>query len=215
MRIVLILLLLANLTLYAYTRLDSGSGEAVLLQDQIQPDKIKLLTSQQVAALGPAKVAALADVCVEWGPFADSERTRALTDIEPLGLGKLLTQKRVEFDGGYWVTAGPFANRAAAETRVTELRKQGARDLAVADAGRGQFAVSFGTFRTEAAAVARAEELAALGIKLAKVQPRGTTITQTLLVVRDPQQPVVARLKDLQTQYPGTDVKVSTCERVT
>ncbi len=215
MRIVLILLLLANLTLYAYTRLDSGSSEAVLLQDQIQPDKIKLLSPQQVASLGPAKVAALADVCIEWGPFADPERARALADVEPLALGRLLTQKRVEFDNGYWVTAGPFSNRGAAETRVTEMRRQGAKDLAVADAGRGQFAVSFGTYRTEAAAVSRADELAALGINVAKVQPRGAAITQTLLVIRDPQQPVVSRLKDLQAQYPGTDVKIGTCERTT
>ncbi len=213
MRIVLILLLLANLTLYAYTRLDSGSGEALLLQDQIQPDKIKLLTPQQVATLGPAKVAALADVCIEWGPFSDSERTRALTDIDALALGRLLTQKRVEFENGYWVTMAPFPNRAAAETRVTDLRKQGVKDLSVADAGRGQFAVSFGTFRTEDAAVARAEELAVLGVKLAKVQPRGATISQTVLVVRDPQQPVVARLKELQGQYPGSEIKVGTCER--
>jgi len=154
-------------------------------------------------------------VCIEWGPFADPERTRALADVEPLALGRLLTQKRVEFDNGYWVTAGPFSNRGAAETRVTELRRQGAKDLAVADAGRGQFAVSFGTYRTEAAAVARADELAALGINVAKVQPRGAVITQTLLVIRDPQQPVVARLKDLQAQYPGTDVKVGACERTT
>ena len=214
MRIILILLLLANLTLYAYTRLDSGAGEAVLLQDQIQPDKIKLLTPQQVAALGPTKVAALADVCIEWGPFSDPDRTRALADVEPLGLGRLMSQKRVEFDGGYWVTMGPFPNRGAAETRLGELRRQGAKDVAVSDIGRGQFAVSFGTFRTEAAGVARADELATLGIKLAKVQPRGAAITQTFLVVRDPQQQVVARLKDLQTQYPGTEVKVGACERL-
>ena len=82
MRIVIVLLLLANFTLWAYTRLDTGNGEGVLLQDQIQPDKIKLLSPQQVAALGPAKVAALADVCVEWGPFSDPDRVRALADLE-------------------------------------------------------------------------------------------------------------------------------------
>jgi hypothetical protein len=47
MRTVLVLLLLANLTLFAYTRLDGGSGgEAVRLAEQVQPDKIKLLTPQ-------------------------------------------------------------------------------------------------------------------------------------------------------------------------
>lgn len=213
MRIVIILLLFANLTLYAYTRLDHGGGEAVLLQDQVQPDKIKLLTPQEVAALGPAKVAALADVCVEWGPFSDADRTRALAELEPLALGRLLSQKRVEFDSGYWVNMSPFATRAAAETRIADLRRQSVKDLAVADAGKNQFAVSFGVFRTEVAAVAYAEELARLGVKLAKVQRREQPIAQSLLVVRDPQQPVVARIKDLQAQYPGSEVKITACER--
>jgi hypothetical protein len=118
MRIVIILMVFANMAFFAYTWLDSGGGEAMLLQDQVQPDKIKLLTPQQVAALGPTKVAALADVCVEWGPFSDAERARALADLEPFALGRLLSQKRVEFDNGYWVNMGPFATRVAAETRI-------------------------------------------------------------------------------------------------
>ena len=90
MRILVFLLVLANLTLFAYTRLDSvGAGEGVRLNQQVQPDKIKLLTPQQVAALGPAKVAALADVCVEWGPLSDADRARALSRIEPLDLGNV------------------------------------------------------------------------------------------------------------------------------
>ena len=56
MRTLVILLLLANLTLFAYTRLDSGAGEGVRLKEQIRPDKIKLLTPQEVAALGPYKM---------------------------------------------------------------------------------------------------------------------------------------------------------------
>ena len=146
MRIVIVLLLLANVTLYLYTRLDTGGGEAVLLQDQVQPDKIKLLTPQQVAALGPAKVAALNDVCVEWGPFSDVDRSRALSDIEPLALGRLVSQKKVDFDNGYWVNMGPFATRPSAENRVAELRRQGLKEKSVADAPKGQFAISFGNF---------------------------------------------------------------------
>jgi hypothetical protein len=134
MRTVVLLLLLANLTLFGYTLLDSrGSGEAVRLKEQVRPDKITILTPQQVAALGPGKLAALADVCLEWGPLSDAERTRALGEVEGLQLGRLLTQRRVE--------------------------------------------------------------------------PRGPTF----LVVRDPQQAVVARLKDLQSQYPGSDLKVGSC----
>src|SRR5437899_2211896 len=57
MRIIVALLVLANLALFLYTRLDSlGTGEGVRLAQQVQPDKIVLLSPQQVAALGPAKV---------------------------------------------------------------------------------------------------------------------------------------------------------------
>jgi hypothetical protein len=211
MRIVVALLLLANLTLFVYTLLPSSSGEGMRLQQQVSPEKIKLLTPQEVAALGPAKVAALADVCVEFGPLSDAERAKVLGDLEPLALGRLLTQRRVDVDNAFTVSVAPFPSRTSAENRAGELRNQGVKDLAVVDTGRGQFAVSFGVFRTEGAAQAYAETLTKQGVKLVRVQARQQPLAQTLLVVRDPQQPVVARLKELQGQYAGTDIKVGAC----
>jgi hypothetical protein len=212
MRTVVLLLLLANITLFAYTKLDGvGAGEAVRLKEQVRPDKITILTPQQVAALGPAKVASLADVCIEWGPFSDPDRTRALADLESLQLGRLLTQRRVDIDGAWWVDIAPFAQRPAAERRAAELRAQGNTDVSVVDLGRGQFAVSLGLFRTEQAARARADALAAQGVRNARAEPRNQPVSQTMLVVRDPQQNAVARVKDLQAQYAGSDIKVGTC----
>jgi len=53
MRIVVLLLVAANVGLFLYTWLDNRShGESARLQQQIDPDKIKLLTQSQVAALG-------------------------------------------------------------------------------------------------------------------------------------------------------------------
>src|SRR6266550_6658819 len=144
MRIVVLLLLIANLTFFAYTRLDNASrGESARLKQQIQPDKIKLLTPPQVAALGPAKMAALADVCIEWGPFSEVERAKAMADLEPLQLGRLLSQRRVD------------VSRPSLSTPRVE--------------------------------------------------------SQTILVVRDPQQGVVARFTELQTQYSGSDLRVGAC----
>ena len=210
MRIVVVFLLLANLTLLGYTLLPSSGGEGFRLQQQVQPEKIKLLTPREVASLGPAKMAALADVCLEFGPLSDADRAKVIADLEPLALGRLLTQRRVEFDA-FMVAIAPFPTRTAADNRVGELRRQGVKDLAVVDAGRGQFAVSLGAFRTEQSALAHADELTRQGIKLVRVQPRQQTLAQTLLVVRDPQQTVVARLKDLQPLYAGTDIKVGNC----
>jgi SPOR domain len=212
-RIVIILLLLANLALFALTRLDSApGGEAQRLAEQVQPDKLKLLTPQQVAALGPAKVASLSDVCVEWGPMSEAERTRAMTELAPLGLGPLVTSRRVD-TGGYSVTLGGFPTQAAAERRMAELRARGITDLSVVDLGRGQYVVSLGIFRTEVAANGRADALAQQGITGARVAPRPAGVQQTVLVIRDPPQAAVARLRELAPAYSGTEIRVGGCER--
>jgi SPOR domain len=212
MRTIVLLLLVANLLLFAYTRLDSlGSGENARLKQQVQPDKIRLLSPQQVASLGPSKMAALADVCIEWGPFSDGERTKALADLEPLQLGRLLSQRRLDADGAFWVSLGPFSSRGVADKRASELRAQGVSDVSAVDTGRGQYAVSLGVFRTAQAASARADALSRQGIQTARVEPRPQLGPQTMLVVRDPQQAVVAKLKDLQAHYAGSDLKVGAC----
>jgi hypothetical protein len=214
LRIVVLLLLLANLTFLAYTRLDATrEGEAIRLAEQVQPDKIKLLTPQQVAALGPAKVAALADVCLEWGPLSDADRARALAALEPLALGKLLTQRRAETTAAFWVYLPAAPSRADAERRAADARERGVAGAAVVDVGSQRYAVSLGAFATEDAAGARLGEVAKLGLANAKMGPRQQVIAQTTLVIRDPQAPVVAQIRDLAPAYPGSEVKIGNCDR--
>jgi len=214
LRPVVLLLLLANVTFFAYTRLDSTSdGESARLTEQVQPDKIKLLTPQQVAALGPGKVAALADVCVEWGPVSEGDRARALAELEPLALGKLLTQRRVETNTAFWVYLPPVANRADAERRAVEARTRGIGDVSIVEVPPQRYAVSLGAFGTEAAANARLAEVVQLGTTNARAGPRQQVIVSTVFVIRDPQAPVVARLRDLAPAYPGSEARIGNCER--
>ncbi len=213
MRTVVLLLLLANLTFFGYTRLDIREGEAARLAEQVQPEKIKLLTPQQVAALGPAKVAALADVCVEWGPHSDADRARAVTDLEPLALGKLLTLRRIETTMAFWVFLPPAPNRADAERRAAEAKTRGISNASIVDSGPQRYAVSLGAFPTEEAAKARFDEIVALGVASAKLGPRQQVNVQTMLVIRDPQATVIAKLRDLVPAYPGTEAKIGSCER--
>ena len=84
MRTIFVLLLLANLTLFGYTWLDGGAGgEAVRLNEQVQPDKIKLFTPQEVAALGPAKVAARVRSASPNGPHTTQTSASAATFAGP------------------------------------------------------------------------------------------------------------------------------------
>jgi hypothetical protein len=214
MRTLVLLLLLANLTLFLYTKLDSlGNGEGIRLSQQVQPDKITLLTPQQVAALGPSKVATLADVCVEWGPLSDGDKARALTTLEPLDLSRLISQKKVEVVTNYWVFIPPAANKPAADRRLAELKADGIKDLLSVDTGPQRFAISLGAFQTEAEAQTRLNDLLAQGVKGAKVGARAQSVQQTSLVVRDPPAPAVSRLKELQAVYPGTEIKVGNCDK--
>ncbi|HLX30326.1 MAG TPA: SPOR domain-containing protein [Casimicrobiaceae bacterium] len=213
MRIAVVVLVLVNVVLFVYARLDSAAqSETSRLSQQVAPERIKLLTPSDVAALSPTKAAALPDVCAEWGPFADADRAHAEGDLAPLALGRTLSQRTVATDAQYWVNLGGMQNRAAADRRAAELRAQAISDLSVVDYPRGQFTVSLGVFRTQAAANARAETLAARGVLGTQVEPRTQSgAAQAMLVVRDPPQPVVARLKELSAQYAGTDVKVGPC----
>jgi len=216
MRTLVFLLLLANLTLFGYIRLDGvGAGEGVRLSQQLQPEKIKLLTPQQVAALGPAKVASLADVCVEWGPMSDADRARAQTKLEPLDLGKLVTQRKVEVIANYWVFIPPLANKAAVDQRIAELKAQGVRDVIPVELDPQRLAISLGVFRTEDAARARLEALKGQGVKTALVGSRAQSVQQTVLIVRDPPAQAMARLKEMQVDFQGSELKVGSCERIT
>jgi hypothetical protein len=216
MRTLVVLLLLANAAMFGYIWLDSlGTGEGVRLSQQVQPDKISLLTPQQVAALGPGNVTALADVCVEWGPLSETDRARALAALEPLDLARLMSQKKVEVITNYWVFLPPAADKPAADRRLAELKAQGVKDLLLIDSGPQRYAISLGAFRDENGAQARVADLEAQGIKGAKVGPRAQSVLETTLVVRDPPAPAMARLKELPGSFPGSEVKVGTCDKTT
>ena len=267
MRLAVFLLLFANALLFTYARLDNASvSETGRLATQVRPDSIKLLTPQEVAALGldkgqaaahsqtqvpatatpptqpaaPAQPAArtqapaqtpassanagpapsqahndtqtsAADVCVQWGPFSDADRTKAQADLDPLKLGHALSQRQVTVTDAWWVSVGPMATRAAADRRAAALHAQSIDDVSVVDAGDGQFAVSLGIFRTQDAATAWVQTLAARGVAGAHAAPNPRPITQTMLVVRNPSPGVSAKLQALQGRYTGSELRSGSC----
>ena len=208
MRAAVVLLILVNLALFAYARLDRAArSEADRLSEQVAPERIKLMTPRDVAAVVPPKL-----VCLEWGPFADTDRPRAQGELEALVSARQVSQRALAGDALYWVNLGGMPTRAAADRRAADLRGQSIGDLSVVDYPHGQFTVSLGMFRTEAAANTRAETLAARGVIGTHVEPRPQgTSPQSVLVVRDAPEPLAARVRDLSAQYAGTDVKAIAC----
>lgn len=214
MRTVIALLLAANFALFGYAELDRMSeGESGRLVKQLLPEKIKLLTPQQVAGLGPAKAAQLANVCLEWGGFTDAEKAAALAALEPLQLGRQMSQRRIESTSAYWVYLPALASRAAAERKVIELKAQGLKDFFIPSDGAQQNAISLGVFKTEDAANKFLEAIMDKGVKNAKSGARTQTIQQTILVLRDPQPAQAEKLQQIKNEFAGSEIRIGPCDK--
>ena len=218
MRILFLIVLLANAAFFAYAWLGPGAqagGEGQIIAQQLNPEKIRLLAPEQVSALtrkpepakAPVAPAAPVAACLEWGGFADADAARAAKALEPLALGAKLTQRRQEDVSGYWVYIGPLASRQSAQQKAGELKRLGVDDyFIVSDESKWRNAVSLGIFKTEDAAKARLAALRAKGVRSAAVGARETQPGKTWFQVHDAGQALAAKLNEFKQGFPGTDV---------
>jgi hypothetical protein len=214
MKLLVVLLVLANIALFGFGELERMSeSESNRLQRQLAPEKIKVLTPQQVTALGPATAAQLANVCLEWGAFTAAEKSAALAALEPLQLGRQMTQRRVESTSAYWVYVPPLPSKPAAERRVAELRDLGLKDFFILSDGAQRNAISLGVFKTQDGANKVLETVQAQGVKNAQSGERSQTIQQTVIVLRDPQPAQTQKIQSLKSDFAGSDVQIGPCDK--
>jgi hypothetical protein len=220
MRILFFILLLANATFFAYGWFGPGAqagGDAQIIAQQLNPEKIRLLRPEQVSALtrrpesapAPAKPAApaVAAVCLEWGAFSGADAARAEKALEPLALGAKLSQRRQEDLAGFWVYIAPLPNRQVATQKAGELKRLGVDDyFIVPDDPIWRNAISLGIFKTEDAAKARLAALRAKGVKSAIVGPRETQTGRTYFQVQDANAAVTAKLNELKQGFAGSEL---------
>ncbi|MCX8098466.1 MAG: hypothetical protein N3F11_05575 [Casimicrobiaceae bacterium] len=208
----------ANLVAGAWWYLEFQMRAETAAQARFQPfndEKVRLLTAQEVARLGPAKVAQLNHACAEWGPLNEAERVRALKLLEPLALGRTLSERKVEVVAEHWIVIPPKANRAQAERAMAELRALKVEDaVLLTEPGPWNLAISLGLFRDRARAEARLEEVRAKGVRTATYRQRAQSLPMTMLVVREPSQAVVAQLTSLSAQIPGSAVSTGGCPEI-
>ena len=217
MRILFFVLMLANAAFFAYAWFGPGAlagGDAQIVGQQLNPQKIRLLAPEQVNALTrkpePPKVVA---VCVEWGAFGAADEARAEQALEPLGLGAKLSQRRQDDGGGFWVYIPPLASRQLALQKAGELKRLGVDDyFVIADDAKWRNAVSLGVFKTEDAAKARLADLRARNVRSAIVGARETPQGRTWFLVREALPAVVAKLNELKSGFPGTEVRECAAE---
>ena len=216
MRTVFLLLVLANLAFFGWVNfvaeLDTQSDPRPLTR-QVAPEKLAVLSDlPKPAAQAAPKPAAEADgakvACLEWGALSAPDAARAGEALAPLALGNRLLQRQVEESAGWWVFIPPRANRQDAQKKATELKGLGIDEyFVVQEEGPSRFAVSLGVFKTEAAATNRLEALRAKGVKTAQVGARETQLQKTYFQVRQVEDALAAKLREIAQPFTGTEVR--------
>jgi hypothetical protein len=216
-----LLLLLANLGLFAWIYFGAGraSDESQLVDQQLNPQAIRLLRADQVAALAAERTKQAAEraksppkatlaACLELGAFSPGDVARVQQALEPLALGSRLSLRRVEEIASYWVFMPPQRNRQAANQKAAELKKLGVEDFFIVQEDPAfRFAISLGVFKTEEAARSRLAGLRAKGVRTARVGSRETSVQKVYFAVRDVPDALVSRLNDLRQGFAGTELK--------
>ena len=219
MRALFLLLVAANLALFAWSRYyaaPDGASDPEPARRQVTPESIRLLAGPELAGLpllkprpstDPAPAGATGS-CAEWGGFSVAESPRAEQALEPLALGARLSQRRSEEKAGWWVFIPPQGNRPAAQKKTAELKALGIDDYFILqEENNMRWAVSLGVFSSEDAAKARLEALRAKGVRSAQSGERDTLVTKIWLQVRGADAALQARLKEIAKSLPGTELR--------
>jgi hypothetical protein len=215
MRIFFLMLLLVNAGFFAYHQFLSSTDEAAAQIQllQINPEKIKSVTAE----VSPSSVASVrvastpAAACIEWGSFGGPDMARADAALAALALPEPM-QRRVSDIDGYWVHMAPLKNKAEVDRKIGELKGLEITEFfVVQDPGPWRNAISLGLYKSEDAANAELERLRNRGVRSAMVTRREKFLKQVTFFVREPGAATVARLTDLQREFPAAEIRATPC----
>jgi hypothetical protein len=140
---------------------------------------------------------------VEFSGIPAAAAQKARDAFNALQLGQRLSERRVEDISKYWVFIPATNDRRAAETRMAELRRQGVADLSL----RPDNAISLGVFSSEEAARRFLTTITARGVKSAEQGPFSRDLRELVMLIREPDTELVARLTVMQRDYPNAQLR--------
>lgn len=199
MRILVFLLILANLLFYAWTHDYLGLSrdpDAARVGQQLRADDIRIVSNDE-----PPPETGRKDKTAK-APEPPPAETCALVGEMPLpeveALEKALAEKLPAFkamrvattpgSSSYWVYIPPLKSKREADNKAAELKKLGVKEyFVVQESGANNLAISLGLFSTEEGANSALDALRDKGVRSARVVERPGKAAQAQLEIRGPE----------------------------
>lgn len=220
MKLVFLLLLLANVVLFGWQQGVFGSGseagrEPERVARQIAAEKIRVLTPEQLATMRSAARAtgngSATLACLEFGDFDEASLARIQSRLAALSLGERLRARRISAPGWFVVYLPPLATRAEAERVAQDLRGRGIRDLVVMGQNSPMpNAILLGSFRDPELAQRHQAELTRRGLAGVQTTERAGTAEATRFEIRDVDAALAQQLAEIQKEFPQS--QLGACE---
>ena len=213
-RFLFFLLLLAVLAVGAHLWLSVQSEKSDFSARERNRDEVRLVavTPPSVAAERAEEsrktVQSLAGAaCVEFSGIAAADAQRARDAFAALQLGTRTSERRVEEISRYWVFIPAARDRRTAEAAMAQVRRQGVNDMSI----RPDNSISLGVFSTEEAARRFLTSIEAKGVRGAEQGPFGRELRELVMLIREPDTELVARLALLQRDFNASQLRAVPC----
>lgn len=228
------LLVFINVGLLAYFNKDTllpNAPKATMMA--IQPEKISILTQQQVEALpskGSAQTTMVAAItpptveateaantastnsaCYEWGVFSAANLNGAQGAISNLSLQATVKEQSSVEAKRFWIYKPPLKSAEAAQAKALELKALGVDELYVVQEAKWKNAISFGVFEDEQLATNLLNELKAKGVKEVVKALRNQGKGHASLQFNKLTDAQVLELKKLKPDFPEAEIKEVAC----
>jgi hypothetical protein len=221
LKFVLGALLLANLALFAVQRGQPAGHEPARMNNQLYPERIRLLPASAASVPAPAPVPVAPEpaapaaaavpaqlACIELLSFTPAEAARFETRIDALGLTSRLLRRELPTPSSYMVMLPPQGSREAADQKTAELRGMGISDsFIIQDNSARRFGIALGTFRNQEAAQAHLDTMVRRGARTARIAEVGTGAARLAIQLRALDAAAEAQVTRARAEFPRVEAR--------
>ena len=225
MRWVVLLLLFLNAALFGYFQLNAAHPVGVVAgHEPIQADKLKVLTTEELAALPkkqdltpvaptPApQPAPVQTACYEWGSFSVANVARARKILEKFAVQSELKQTASQEAKRFWIYIPPLTNAEKAQAKIDEVRALGIEETFIVQEPPWRNAISLGVFKDEALATKLLDDLHARGVRSAIKGVRNHENGQSSFTIKNVTDAVAGEIDKLKPDFSGSELKKVACQ---